>query len=482
MSRSGFHFFKFKVMSAYKLSYYLVVSEIIEENTANADHSTRLIFASRSSSLLTIKEKHYKQLQAGDFETLPEALLSELKRTKTIVDADENELQVLVNENKDVIKQSTNLHYVIMPSAYCQLGCDYCGQEHAKAQLSNKAMDAAESRIEHLLKTGKFQSLEIHWFGAEPLVGINQIRVLAPRLIALAERYNCRYWSKIVTNGLALKESIYEELVHQYQVKSIEITLDGTAEFHDTRRYTKSKDKTFDIIFNNILKITARPEYSNETRIVIRCNADERNVEGVVPLIELLAAHNLQQKIFFYIAPVYSWGNDAHLKTPVNDFALHEIDWYLAMHKHKFPVSALPGRVYSVCTSVMPHDELMDSYGNIYNCTEVPMVPAYDDGRYQIGHVSEGDDKLDKKPKPFLDWNDLVLNKDKRIWCWGCKIFPVCGGRCPKNWMENIPPCPVMKFNMEDRMALTYYLFKEQLTNLEDTDSLPETTAPVLNE
>lgn len=455
----------------YKLSFYTIFTEVLEENPQSPGDAKRVMFASRTSSVIVIRERHYQMLMAGIFSELPEKLLQELIAARAIVDENEDELAVVVGENKQGIGSSPVLHYVIQPTAYCQLGCDYCGQEHTKDYIPEDLMEKTIERIELLIIDRKPEILDIAWFGAEPLVGLKQIRIMSKKIQALAEKYNLQYDARMVTNGLSLKEKIYEELVHEHKVTYFEVTLDGTAEFHDQRRFTKKmRGKSFDIIFQNILKITSRPNYAEEGRIAIRCNADEENADGIIPLIELLGEHNLQDKVNFYIAAVYSWGNDAHLRTPIEDFANWEIDWFLAMKKNKIGVYPIPERVYSVCTAVMPNDEVVDPYGNLYNCTEVPLVPTYE-GKYTTGHIDNHTDLIKPVDKPWNDWNDRILAKDDRYWCSGCKIFPVCGGRCPKNWDDGIPPCPVMKYNMEDRLALTYYLCKDQLSDSTEEES-----------
>ena len=117
---------------------------------------------------------------------------------------------------------------------------------------------------------------------------------------------NAIYKSHIVTNGLSLKSNIYEELANKFNCTSIEITLDGVKEFHDTRRDTKTKEATFDLIFNNILSITSLNNYPiNGCFIKIRCNVDDTNKEGVIPLIELLAENKLCVFIILYSKLVY---------------------------------------------------------------------------------------------------------------------------------------------------------------------------------
>jgi uncharacterized protein len=35
-------------------------------------------------------------------------------------------------------------------------------------------------------------------------------------------------------------------------------------------------------------------------------------------------------------------------------------------------------------------------------------------------------------------------------------MLPVCGGACPKAWLEGHRPCPSAKWNIESRLLLSY--------------------------
>jgi uncharacterized protein len=37
-------------------------------------------------------------------------------------------------------------------------------------------------------------------------------------------------------------------------------------------------------------------------------------------------------------------------------------------------------------------------------------------------------------------------------------MLPVCGGLCPKSWLEGTPACPSAKFNITERLMLQYAL------------------------
>src|SRR5882724_2461260 len=309
----------------YKLSYYVISTPISEGDPC----SKRIIFSTRTSEALIMSSDVHEKLQNERFKDLSKEYLDLLLEKKFVVPEDENELLTIVNENKEVINNENLLYEVIQPSAMCQLGCDYCGQIHEKRNTSDKVAQLVFERIEKKLRSNpKFRGLKIGWFGGEPLMALGEIRKMTAKLKALAAELNITYSAKFVTNGLSLKPKIFVELAKELNVTSLEITLDGTGEFHDLRRHTKEGGSTFQYIFKNLLDIVRREDYHElGCSISIRCNVDRRNYQGVVPLIKLLAENKLQDKIsHFYVASVYSWGNDAHLKSFSKDeFAQMEI-------------------------------------------------------------------------------------------------------------------------------------------------------------
>ncbi|MCC5661310.1 hypothetical protein LC608_31025 [Nostoc sp. XA010] len=68
----------------------------------------------------------------------------------------------------------------------------------------------------------------------------------------MAESFGCSYDARIVTNGLALTEKVATELIKEFGVTFIEVTLDDVAEFHNARRMQKNGLPTFDTIFANV--------------------------------------------------------------------------------------------------------------------------------------------------------------------------------------------------------------------------------------
>jgi len=449
-----------------KLSYYTLFSDSLNQR------NDRVMFSTRSQEIFLVSSCTYDNILRNDFEQFSLVEKEQLVNSRFIVNDDDNELLEIIAENQREIDDDTLCYEVIQPSAMCQLGCDYCGQLHEKVSMSVAIVEGILDRIDQKLATGRFKKLYIGWFGAEPLMGLGQIRTISTRLKEMCDKHNIPYGSKIVTNGLSLKVNIFKELITEWKVDHIEITLDGIAESHDQRRYTKEKEKTFDLIFNNILNIVNLPNYRDfACSLSIRCNVDERNDDFVSPLISLLAEKELQNKIsYFYPIGVYSWGNDAHKKSITKEeFAVKEIEWIIEMISKGFKPSILPGRVKKVCLSVSKSSEMYDAYGNVFNCTEVSYVDKYKGTEYVLGNVLKPEALANKK-RPLMDWNAKIL--DGQFPCTTCKMLPVCGGACPKSWHEDMRACPPSKFNIKEKLALAYVSSQCDIRELMDPENI----------
>ena len=105
--------------------------------------------------------------------------------------------------------------------------------------------------------------------------------------------------------------------------------------------------------------------------------------------------------------------------------------------------------------AVTPDAELIDPFGQVFNCTEVSLVPAYEkDGKneYALGHVTESElsnQSVRERLSRFHEEEEL-----KKVPCSSCPILPICGGMCPKLWSEGIDPCPPVKYNIKERLLI----------------------------
>ncbi|MER6360642.1 radical SAM protein [Kitasatospora sp. NPDC001527] len=431
---------------ARKLSRYHFASPPVFDELSG--RTRRVVFATRSAELRVLDEAAW-QLLTAEPERLPGDVVEDLTGIHLLVDDGEDELRSVVDENRDAIDALDCLSLVVTPTAQCQLGCGYCGQEHSARWLSPHHQDAFVRQVARKLDASPYREVDLCWFGAEPLVGMTVIRELTPRLRALAEERGCSFGARIITNGLALGKRIARELVERHGVASIDITLDGTPEYHDARRGTKSGSPTFRRIFANLVALA---ESDLAVRINLRINVDESNWQGVSPLIDMLARTGLQRRVACYFAPIHSWGNDAHKKAlSARQFADLEVQWHAELVLAGFPGRLVPGRRRIVCLAVQKDGVLVDANGTLFHCTEAPYVPGYGEpDAMAIGTVDAGEDP--ERRTTLSLFNDEV--RAGAYNCSSCALLPVCGGACPKLWKEGIPPCPSTLLNMPERLLL----------------------------
>ena len=440
-------------LDSLKLSNFIIFSNKISKRDCVGDYY--VIYSSRTGRIFIANEITFETLIANEFLNIPAPFLEQLLNAKIIVHKEEEELLSIIGENLSAIDNHEELYQVIQPTASCQLGCGYCGQQHSKKLLSNSSQQLLVDRLRLKLASNKFSKLSIGWFGAEPLSGLPVMRSMSPLLQNIALEYNCSYVAKIVTNGLSLTNNIAEELESKHKINSVEITLDGVAIYHDKRRFMKSGGATFDKIFQNLCEIALNPKIT--FAINIRCNIDRQNIEGVIPLIQMIAEKGIQSRVSLYFVSVYSWGNDAHLNAiPSVEFGEREIDWFTEMFRLGYNVGLLPERRKIVCMALQKDAELVDAFGEIFNCSEVPYVPAYGTpNKYALGNLSS-ENSINTRNRFFEDFNSSIQNKEFQ--CHQCKLLPVCGGRCPKQWVDGHIPCPPAKFNMKERLKLLFEL------------------------
>lgn len=438
------------LMNTHKVSQYAIFSDAV----INGGYS--LVYSTSAAALHAIKSDVVDKLQQSRLSELDELTIKKLIENGILVESHVDELKEILYENTLSATDSSLLYQVIAPSSNCQLGCNYCGQSHTKEVIEQSMEPKIMERITANLQKKNYKDIFIGWFGGEPLMGLQSIRSLSKQLLELAKKHGCSYGSKIVTNGLSLKPNIFFELFETWKVNTFEVTLDGTANAHDKRRYTKSKEATFNIIISNLREIISDSRFKKGAcKIIIRCNVDKSNYEEVPLLIELLKTQGILDHAFFYTAAIHSWGNDAHLGSMSQDeYADFQIDTYIKLRELGQIDQTLPTqRKKQVCISTSDHGEVFDASGDVFDCTEVSLVPAYKDlDKYKVGKLY--DESFTQPSRTFSSWNDDILKGE--VPCTKCEILPICGGACPKLWKEGISPCPAIKHNIRNRMILDF--------------------------
>lgn len=206
------------------------------------DDDSYLAYNSRSNSLAIIEKENFRKY--SDFvltgkEIDDSNLVEKLKEGYFLIDDDVDELKILrFQMYKDRMSEHT-LSLTIAPTSDCNFRCVYC---YEKKSIRKKSMTLeVEDAIIDLIKSVKttISSMNVAWYGGEPLLRFDVIERLSKRIIQICKENNIQYFSSIVTNGYLLTPEIAKKLA-EYQIKNIQVTLDGPKETHDKRRMSKN--------------------------------------------------------------------------------------------------------------------------------------------------------------------------------------------------------------------------------------------------
>jgi uncharacterized protein len=418
------------------------------------DNGSSLIMNLRANKLLKISASTKRLIECGVIPN-DSFMVEELKKSMILVPSGEDELRVLLDENEQTALNQDGFQFTIFPSANCQLGCVYCGQEHTKDYLGNTYFEEILATVDRNLAKQK-KHLHIGWFGAEPMMGLKTIQELTPKLKEKAAKYGCEYSSKITTNGLLLNKKNFEILL-SHDVRKIFVSIDGTKQYHDERRFTKGGSGSFDVIMKNLKEIFNSELDSSLFDLNLRINVDRYNKDGIAPFLEMLAKLGAAKFVKEYdIAPIHSWGNNADERSlSFEEFANFKIDMDIKLLELGLMTEvSIPKRVRIVCQAVTKDAEYMDTKGNVFDCSEYPLIPGAKE-KYSIGHITDKNGDERKEKRKFSSWNDEIMNNNISG-CKDCRILPVCGGACPKSWKEGNIPCPDTKLNIGETILLAY--------------------------
>lgn len=342
--------------------------------------------------------------------------------------------------------------FVVMPSAYCNMGCGYCGQKHERRPAAGAHRAALAGRVDRAAHSGRYDTISVRWFGGEPLMGFAVLRDLSASFTASADAAGVAYAARIVTNGVLLDARKLHALHAECRIGSIEVTLDGPAAVHDASRPLKRGGGSFAHIVRTIAAALADPALDGLS-FVVRTNVGLHNAALADEFAASLAAAGLaHDRVSCYVASLHSWGNDVTgVAVPQAHMAGAELDWMAAYQRHGLRFALLPSAPKPVvCAAVTRHSEVIGADGRLFSCTEQPLVP--DAAGADLGSVTELDAPALRPTGAFDDWYDAVDAGETP--CRTCAILPLCGGACPKLWREGKPPCPPLRDNVRERLDL----------------------------
>lgn len=448
-STTDFHSSLVKALKM-RRSFYTVISD--NEYIAPDETAYRFVYATRTATAAAFPSSALAALERGDLRAIDPETLDQLDQIKAVEGDDVDELRAVLDHQRAASRDYRDRTFTLFPTSYCNMGCEYCGQLHRKGGLPPGHREAVAERVTRAIEDPETEAVHINWFGAEPMVGYPVVRDLSRRFINACTDNGKGYRAQMVTNGSLLTHEKAVLLHKEDQVSQFEITIDGPKAIHDKHRPLKNGKGSFDHIIALLQECLADPELAG-LNFTIRTNIDVANIDWVDDYIQEIHGYDLtQSNIAFYFSPVYPWGNDVSgIEIDREEFSRRQVEWYATMNELGIGITLLPDHITgSVCIATNLGNEVISSTGNVFSCSEHPLVPQYE-ATAGIAKVAEHQLRL-RPVGQFDDWHDSIEAGES--WCRQCTMLPVCGGACPKQWRDGTVPCPPFKYTVQERFDL----------------------------
>lgn len=417
------------------------------------DGNKIIMYNARTNALVRMDEsdfKNYENYALNNQNEIEEELKQSLKYGGYIVEDDANELDMIRYQVYASRFSSNIMNLTIAPTSDCNFRCPYCYERNVlrpgrmKDETQVDILNFIESQIGHL------DSLNITWYGGEPLLELERILSLSKQILKLCAKNNVRYFSSIITNGYLLDLEILKKLM-SVQIRHIQITIDGPKEYHDKRRYLVGKKPTFDRIMNNLLSFQEICQTDNFPLISVRMNLDKNNIDGYEKLKNRMAEKPLNKYVYFYVASVYDKCDTNHRYT----FTPEEFN-KIEKEKQENIKQLYPETIGAHCVCDSLNGFVIDSDGSLYKCWE-----EMGNKELCIGNIHD----LDTNGKPAFYYDYLLFDPSKNEKCAQCEILPVCmGGGCPNRILrdEYQPNCKDIISRTYKNIKAYYHLMNEQ--------------------
>lgn len=373
-----------------------------------------LLFSTRTAAIAIVPEKTIADIEQGTISPATGETLSRLGFLVSDTDAEAEEVRrffTMLNQ------QRTLATIIAVLNMDCNLACTYCFEGRMKGK---RYMDLSTAeRLVSFLDRRYFAegvSLNLDFYGGEPLLSMDLIRFIATRF---AERAGARGLScsfGMVSNGTLLTGTVARELA-ALGVRGVQVTLDGTRENHDRFRPFVSGKGSFDLIIRNLL------ESCDLLDISIVCNYTEDNYREFPLLLDYFLEVGLTPERIAAVnfAPISQIGADA-LPPEFNDgCASHNLPW--VYESQLFLRQEALNRGYAVaklrpplCMVELANDLVVTHDGELYKC------PAF------MGREGLAVGTLEEGVADYRDSHKLDVWKNEE--CYNCEYLPFCYGGC----------------------------------------------------
>lgn len=338
---------------------------------------------------------------------------------------------------------SKDYFLIVLPTLNCNFSCWYCIQDHIDTIMSNETLEKVKKHIDYAIDVCKITSLQIEWFGGEPLMYFKEIiEPVSMYAIKRCEEKKIPYLSSATTNGFYLNKNVSAQL-KKLKFKSFQITLDGEQKFHDKVKFQTGCGSAFNHVLSNINGCLT---INKDITIYLRINYTHKNLtKDIVPQINQFIELSNRKRVIIRLKKVWQIKVDKNYASQIE-----EIQHLFSEAGYK--IEYLDPLPFYSCYTNKEFYNAINYNGNIVKCT------ACNDLYEPNSNGKLNDDGTIFWNKSKTQYQCVSYENPK---CLSCKRLPICMGVCPHDFINGITRC---KFDAEDfdfKKAIINYINQE---------------------
>lgn len=359
-------------------------------------------------------------------------------------------------------REKDEIQIFFVPWYACNFSCSYCyqsGYENNPGRLTKEVIDAFFRYVNNRF-AGRRKYITV--FGGEPLLPSKAAMETMEYFLEKASGMNLE--TAVVTNGYTLSE--YMEIFRGRKIREIQVTLDGTSEAHDKRRFLKSGGPTFEKIVQGI-----DSALNEKITVNLRMVLDAENMEALPGLAAFAVEKGWTKSPLFKTQLGRNY--ELHYCQTAQNKLLSRVEFYESIynlvikhpeiaefHKPAFSISRflfengeLPMPLFDSCPGCKT-EWAFDYTGNIYSCTATVGKPGESLGTFYP--------EVTGKTDIIEHWEERDVTVIPE--CKDCSLQLACGGGCAavafnRTGELHSPDCRPIKELLE--MGLSLYFEQE---------------------
>lgn len=324
------------------------------------------------------------------------------------IDFDERKIVGQLRQLLTLLEKKGNITgYTILPTTYCNARCFYCYECDFKHVHMTE--EIAHDAVQYMIKHSGGEKISIGWFGGEPLVGVKIISQISRELTENGVEFS----SSMISNGALFNEKLVDEAKILWNLKRVQITIDGTEKiYNEVKDYISMKGSPYLTVLNNIRMLSKAG-----IKVSIRINLGFHNVDDTKKLIEELCERFSDcENVSMYVHELYE--NEGaeptkytdeqrdYITNKVNDF-----NRFVLEHGKYFEKRGLPKLKNSYCMADNDGAVIINPDGVLTKCEHCSSVDGF-------GTIYS--DEYDKANlAQFKKYRDIVD-------CYDCPLYPKC--------------------------------------------------------